>query len=156
MTKRAVSCGRYYWRATWPPCCLQAPWATPLSSLIPGPWRLGGWNPDARKLIHTFSAPLFLALWPLFSAVPAARIVAAIVPVLNAVRLSLASSWSNTSKTSGSKKNDERALAAAVSRSGDAKEAAESWRFVYCAFGETVSLALWLCRRWRPGTAWPI
>jgi len=58
------------------------------------------------------------------------------------VRLSLASSWSNTSKTSGSKKNDERALTAAVSRSGDAKEAADD-PFIYVVIMAVCMLCFW-------------
>jgi len=69
---------------------------------------------DARKLIHTLSAPLFMLVWPLFSSATGARWFAVIVPLLNAVRLWLAGAGSD---------NEEVSLAAAVSRSGDRKEA---------------------------------
>lgn len=62
---------------------------------------------DARKVIHTGAAPLFMLFWPGFET----RFFAAIVPTLNALRLFLASS------------DAESELAAAVSRSGDTKEA---------------------------------
>lgn len=62
---------------------------------------------DARKVIHTGAAPLFMLFWPGFET----RFFAAIVPTLNALRLFLSS-------------NDVKSeLAAAVSRSGDSKEA---------------------------------
>lgn len=66
---------------------------------------------DSRKLIHTFSIPLFMALWPLFS--DGARYFAACIPLINAVRLYLA----------GSGAAGESELANAVSRSGDSQEA---------------------------------
>ena len=47
---------------------------------------------DSRKTIHTLSAPLFLAFWPLFSQASGARFFAMIVPLLNLVRLLLAGS----------------------------------------------------------------
>jgi len=75
---------------------------------------------DARKVIHTCSAPLFILFWPLYSPVPAARVIAALVPLLNAVRLVRAANGSTSQAAAAS---DESALAAAVSRSGDAREA---------------------------------
>ncbi|CAM9437336.1 unnamed protein product, partial [Phaeothamnion confervicola] len=66
----------------------------------------------SRKIIHCGSGPLFMLLWPLFSPLPTARYVAAIVPFLQAVRLTLAGL--------GRGGND---LAAAVAREGDAREA---------------------------------
>ena len=66
---------------------------------------------DSRKLIHTFSIPLYIVLWPLFS--DGARFFAACVPLINAVRLYLA----------GTGAPDESELANAVSRSGDSQEA---------------------------------
>lgn len=46
----------------------------------------------SRKLVHTLAGPLFLLCWPLFSAAPAARFLAALVPALNAARLLLVGS----------------------------------------------------------------
>jgi phytol kinase len=66
---------------------------------------------DSRKLIHTGSAPLYMLFWPLFS--PSGRFFAAIVPLVNGVRLYLAAKG----------QADESELARAVSRSGDIKEA---------------------------------
>jgi dolichol kinase len=40
--------------------------------------------------VHTLAGPLFLLCWPLFSAAPHARFVAAVVPALNGLRLVLA------------------------------------------------------------------
>ncbi len=39
-----------------------------------------------RKIIHTGSAPLLLAHWPLFSSAPQARYFAALIPLLQMVR----------------------------------------------------------------------
>ena len=41
----------------------------------------------SRKIVHCGSGPLFLAMWPFFSSRPAARLVAAGVPLLQIVRL---------------------------------------------------------------------
>jgi phytol kinase len=87
---------------------------------------------DARKVIHTLSAPLFMIFWPLFSTSASARIFAAIVPVLNGVRLFLA----------GSSNQDETALATAVSRSGDAKEAVGG-PFIYVCMLAASILLFW-------------
>ena len=76
---------------------------------------------DSRKLIHTLSAPLFMLLWPLFSAASGARYFAGITPLANTVRLAIASSGTS----------DEAELASAISRSGDAKEAIGG-PFFYC------------------------
>ena len=51
---------------------------------------------DARKIIHTLSAPLFILVWPLFSNAYGARVFATIVPLLNAVRLLVAGAGSGT------------------------------------------------------------
>lgn len=40
-----------------------------------------------RKIIHSGSAPLFIAHWPLYSASPSAKYIAAIVPLLQVIRL---------------------------------------------------------------------
>ena len=63
---------------------------------------------DSRKLIHTLSAPLYIFLWPLYSAAPGARYFACIVTLMNAIRLIQA----------GTGKASESSLANAVSRSG--------------------------------------
>jgi len=73
---------------------------------------------DSRKIIHTFSAPLFILLWPVFSKAYGARVFASIVPLLNALRLFMAG---KSSSSSGN--GEESELASAISRSGDAKEA---------------------------------
>jgi dolichol kinase len=82
---------------------------------------------DARKIIHTLSAPLFILFWPLFSANDSARFFAACVPLTNAFRLYLASTVPSDGNTKSSRggggSNDEAALARAVSRSGNSKEA---------------------------------
>ena len=74
---------------------------------------------DARKLVHTLSAPLFILFWPLFSPAQGSNFFCALVPLLNAMRLYLASTGQG-----------ESSLAMAVSRSGDLKEAAEG-PFIY-------------------------
>jgi dolichol kinase len=85
---------------------------------------------DARKIIHTLSAPLFMVLWPLFSPVESARWLAAIVPTLNALRLYLAAS--NVPSESD--------LAAAVSRSGDAQEAVGGPFIYVCVMAASIML----------------
>jgi len=71
---------------------------------------------DARKLIHTLSAPLYMLLWPLFSQAAGAKFFAATVPLINAARLYLSSKATDA--------DDDAELSAAVSRSGDRAEAA--------------------------------
>jgi phytol kinase len=93
---------------------------------------------DARKIIHTFSAPLFMLFWPLFSSAPAARVLAALVPTVNAVRLFLASR---------NDRGDESDLAAAVSRSGNRNEALGG-PFIY-----VIMLALSMLLFWRDSPA---
>ncbi|KAK9827459.1 hypothetical protein WJX74_003520 [Apatococcus lobatus] len=46
----------------------------------------------SRKLVHISSGPLFILTWPLFSADPAARLYATLIPILNALRLLLVGS----------------------------------------------------------------
>jgi len=90
-------------------------------------------NPrDSRKLIHTFSAPLFILFWPLFSNDTGSRVFAAIVPSINAIRLYLASTGSSV----------ETSLAKAVSRSGDAQEALEG-PFIYVVILAACILSFW-------------
>jgi phytol kinase len=82
---------------------------------------------DARKIIHTLSAPLFIVLWPLFSAAtPSSRYFAAIVPILNGIRLYIASmtTTSNDNNNNNNRLSDsELDLAQAISRSGNRNEA---------------------------------
>lgn len=85
---------------------------------------------DARKIIHTLSAPLFVLLWPIFSNAYGARVFAGIVPLLNAMRLAVAGTTGRSSDggsaTDGDPGDDagsESELAGAISRSGDAREA---------------------------------
>jgi dolichol kinase len=91
---------------------------------------------DARKVIHTLSAPLFILLWPLYTNTTiGARYFAVIVPILNALRLYFAATIQNnddeirttksspTVVTTGSNNNNENELALAISRSGDVREA---------------------------------
>lgn len=100
---------------------------------------------DARKLIHTLSAPLFILVWPLFSNAYGARVFATIVPLLNGIRLFVAGTGTEggsgatskndengqkTNNTSEGKTGIEVDLANAISRSGDAKEALQG-PFVY-------------------------
>ena len=87
---------------------------------------------DSRKLIHTLSAPLFMLFWPLFSAADGARVFAAIVPTLNALRLYLASIGASS----------EASLAKAVSRSGDAQEALGG-PFIYVVILAASILSFW-------------
>lgn len=86
---------------------------------------------DSRKLIHTFSAPLFILFWPLFSNTAGARVFAAIVPTINAIRLYLASTGSS-----------EASLAKAVSRSGDSREALGG-PFIYVCILAACILLFW-------------
>ena len=70
---------------------------------------------DSRKIIHSLSAPLYMLFWPLFSDEFGARLFAATVPLLQAIRL-----WLAATQKGG---DDGSELAAAISRSGDTKEA---------------------------------
>ncbi|KAL3766189.1 hypothetical protein ACHAWO_013167 [Cyclotella atomus] len=99
------------------------------------PAKLGKLDPrDARKLIHTFSAPLFILVWPLFSNAYGARVFASIVPLLNAIRLFVAGTGAESRNSSdgvdSSTTGSEVELSNAISRSGDAKEALQG-PFVY-------------------------
>ncbi|CAM9769166.1 unnamed protein product [Chrysoparadoxa australica] len=68
----------------------------------------------SRKVIHITGAPFFMLLWPFFTSHPSAKLAAAVVPLLQAVRLTLAGL---------TRKEDKNDLAYAVSRSGDPSEA---------------------------------
>ncbi len=70
---------------------------------------------DSRKIIHSFSAPLFMLLWPFFSNAWGARFFAATIPLLQAVRLLMAALEQGG--------EDGIELIHAISRSGDTKEA---------------------------------
>jgi len=94
---------------------------------------------DARKIIHTLSAPLFVFCWPFFSDALGARAFASIVPFLMAVRLVVAGS-SNSSESADS--SSEVELAEAISRSGDAKEALGG-PFVYVLVMIFSTLVFW-------------
>lgn len=74
----------------------------------------------SRKIIHTFSGPLFILVWPLFSNAYGARVFASIVPLMNAVRLFLAA---NTSGKNTPADGSEKELIRCISRSGNAQEA---------------------------------
>ena len=88
---------------------------------------------DARKLIHTGAAPLFLVVWPLFSPAAGARVFASSVAVVNGVRL-----WLSANKNSDSSSD----LATAVSRSGNVEEATGG-PLVYCCVLTVAILVFW-------------
>ncbi|CAB9526953.1 Phytol kinase 1, chloroplastic [Seminavis robusta] len=52
---------------------------------------------DSRKIIHTFSAPLFMVLWPLFSPAVGARFFAASISFINVLKLYIAGSGGDDS-----------------------------------------------------------
>jgi phytol kinase len=91
---------------------------------------------DSRKIIHCFSAPLFILFWPIFSNNLGARFFAGVVTMVNALRLILAAQGGD----------DEQGLAKAVSRTGNAKEALGG-PFVYILI---VQAAIWLFWRSSP------
>lgn len=102
---------------------------------------------DARKIIHTLSAPLYMFFWPLFSDAPGARIVCAVVPLLNALRLILAAQSSEDDDTFDSQDNSsspsvDSSLAVAVSRSGDLREALGG-PFIYVCMTGAATLLFW-------------
>jgi phytol kinase len=84
----------------------------------------------ARKLVHTLSAPLFMLVWPIFSAADGARFFAGVVTLTNMLRLYLAG-------TGG-----DNALAGAVSRSGDKSEALEG-PFIYVCIFQACIMLFW-------------
>jgi dolichol kinase len=117
---------------------------------------------DSRKIIHMFSAPLFILFWPLFSDVWGARFFAAFVPALQALRLWFAGTGggggSSSSSSSGSKcenginivdyeedddDDDSTELANAISRSG-ARQEALGGPFIYVVI---LFSAIMLCFR---------
>jgi len=70
---------------------------------------------DSRKIIHSFSAPIFMMFWPLFSDAWGARFFAALITFFQGLRLYRAGT-----KSGGSEGNE---LASALSRSGKSEEA---------------------------------
>mmetsp|Transcript_13717 Transcript_13717/g.43331 ORF Transcript_13717/g.43331 Transcript_13717/m.43331 type:complete len:317 (-) Transcript_13717:264-1214(-) len=86
----------------------------------------------SRKIIHCGSAPLFLVVWPLYSASPTAPLVAATVPLLNALKLAAA----------GLRPKSDEKLVAAVSRSGSATEVL-SGPLIYCCVLLAATLFGW-------------
>jgi phytol kinase len=102
---------------------------------------------DARKIIHTLSAPLYILLWPLFTPHhTSSRIFAAIVPIINAIRLYIASQSNSNDdhnhESSSLSSSSESALAQAVSRSGDSKEALGG-PFIYVIMLTLAILCFW-------------
>lgn len=76
---------------------------------------------DARKIIHTGSAPFFMLLWPFFSAAgETSQLLAACVPLANLLKLAGAG-LSGDGKGGGDREASD--LAKAVSRSGQPREA---------------------------------
>jgi hypothetical protein len=86
---------------------------------------------DARKIIHTGSAPLFMLFWPFFSGAPWNRFFAVAVPFINMIRLYQAGSGT-----------EEASLARAVSRTGDIKEALGG-PFAYVVILVTTTALFW-------------
>jgi len=84
----------------------------------------------SRKIIHCGSAPLFLALWPLFSDSGTARLFAAAVPLVQVLKLLSAGLSGRSSRRSAisangvkPEENSDNELVKAISRSGKASEA---------------------------------
>lgn len=84
----------------------------------------------SRKLLHTFSGPLLLMHWPLYSGSPFASYAAALIPLLQIARLISA----------GSGTGRESELVRAVSRSGMKKEALQG-PFIYTVVLVVATLA---------------
>ncbi|GMH78849.1 hypothetical protein TrST_g8159 [Triparma strigata] len=72
---------------------------------------------DARKIIHTGSAPLFMFVWPFFSDSPWAALMAGCVPLANLSKVIAAGQSANSNDV------EAKELASAVSRTGDSTEA---------------------------------
>lgn len=86
----------------------------------------------SRKLSHTFLAPFFMIAYPIFSPADGARYFAAVVTLVNAIRLYLAAT-----------SEGESSLARSVSRSGDKAEALAG-PFIYVCI-----LSLFIVGFWR-------
>jgi len=76
-----------------------------------------------RKIIHSGSAPLFIAHWPLYSDLPHARWFAGLIPFLQVVRLYLAGTRKGSVESSNHEGDSSSELIQAVSRSGNRGEA---------------------------------
>ncbi|CAM9376143.1 unnamed protein product [Choristocarpus tenellus] len=86
--------------------------------------RSGKLSPQvSRKIVHTTCGPLFMLLWPFFSAEPSARFIAAGVPLMQAMRLTAAGlsgvGEGGVKSLGGSSKNE---LVIGISRTGKASE----------------------------------
>lgn len=86
----------------------------------------------SRKLVHSTAGPLLVLSWPLFSADPSARALAALVPLLNGLRLAAV----------GSGAVSDPGLVASVSRSGDRVELLGG-PFYYCVVLVAATLLAW-------------
>ncbi|KAL6771176.1 KATL5 [Auxenochlorella protothecoides x Auxenochlorella symbiontica] len=86
----------------------------------------------SRKLVHTLAGPLFLVSWPLFASNPESKLIAAAVPFLNVIRLTLVGTGLV---------RDERVVAA-MSRTGDKSELLRGPLF-YVLVLFAVTLACW-------------
>ncbi|DBA89753.1 hypothetical protein WJX79_005677 [Trebouxia sp. C0005] len=86
----------------------------------------------SRKLVHITSGPLFVLTWPFFSAGSTARYFAAVVPLLNALRLILVGA--GIVKGEGTVK--------AVSRGGDRRELLRGPLF-YVLIMTAVTVVFW-------------
>jgi dolichol kinase len=85
----------------------------------------------SRKLSHTLLAPFFMIAYPIFSPADGARYFAAVVTLVNAVRLYLAAT-----------SEGESSLARSVSRSGDKAEALGG-PFIYVCLLSVFIVAFW-------------
>jgi phytol kinase len=85
----------------------------------------------SRKLSHTFLAPFFIIVYPIFSPADGARYFAAVVTLVNAIRLYLAAT-----------SEGESSLARSVSRSGDKAEALGG-PFIYVCLLSVFILGFW-------------
>ena len=85
----------------------------------------------SRKLQHTLLAPAFMATFPIFSPADGARYFAALVTLVNGIRLYLAATGQG-----------ESSLARSVSRSGDKSEALGG-PFIYVCLLTMFILAFW-------------
>lgn len=85
----------------------------------------------SRKLSHTLLAPFFIIVYPIFSPAEGARYFAAVVTLVNSVRLYLAATG-----------DDESSLARSVSRSGEKSEALGG-PFIYVCLLSVFILLFW-------------
>ena len=94
---------------------------------------------DSRKIIHATSAPLFLLLLPLYSHAPAARLLAATVPLANIIRLISVGVGSSSSSTSNS---EDDKFVRTISRSGSNQEALAG-PLIYAVVLAVLTVTLW-------------